>query len=321
MIAHKITSHKKGENFMLQYKKLVVCTMLITAHLCGNNVNYISFDIGMKVHLYPNVYEATTRVIGLNGIVLYNFFKNLYEKNISIDYHERIPKIIHQIWLDGKNGGTPTALQPLQQSWIQHHLDRGWKYKLWTDADIEQFNLYNKQFYDASDNFGVKADILRWEIIYRYGGFYLDMDHECLNPLEPLLKFDFVTCLQPLDAFFVQLGAAFFGSRPGHPILKHCIETIKDDWNQKGAPKKTGPVHFTKSFYAVADKDNNYDIALPAFYFYPLGSQDTVINKQAWINDGAFAVHWWAKTWMPKEYRPEFSKNIHNDASAISWND
>jgi hypothetical protein len=64
----------------------------------------------------------------------------------------------------------------------------------------------------------------------------------------------------------------------------------------KGAPKKTGPVHFTKSFYAMAGKNNSKDIAFPAFYFYPLGCQETVDNRSAWIKKGAFAVHWWAKS-------------------------
>ena len=158
--------------------------------------------------------------------------------------------------------------------------------------------------------------------MYRYGGVYIDTDFECLQPLDIFhYTYDFYTALQPLDSFFVQLGAALVGARPGHPILKYCIDTIKNDWHEHGAPKKTGPVHFTKSFYAVAGKNDTIDIALPASYFYPLGCTDTIVNRQRWKNIGAFGVHWWAKSWMPKNYRSPVFKTIDNDESAKSWND
>jgi len=176
--------------------------------------------------------------------------------------------------------------------------------------------------YDATDNYGVKSDIARYEIIYRYGGVYVDLDFECLSSLDIFHHtYDFYTALQPLDTFFVQLGSALFGAKPGHQILLYCIETIKDSWHEKGATKKTGPIHFTKAFYAAAGKVGNCDIAFPASYFYPLGSQERKIDKNAWRENGAFAVHWWAKSWMPKDYRSRLFKEIDNDDSVRSWNE
>lgn len=284
--------------------------------------HYVPFDHAMKKDKFPYACDTTENIVGIDGYVLYNFFKNMYEKNnfsvVLPGAELKIPKIIHQIWLGSP---VPESFKSLQQSWIEHHLDRGWSYKIWTDEDVAQMHLYNQEFYDATDNYGVKSDILRWEIIYKYGGVYVDMDYECLRALDDFhYAYDFYTALQPLDTFFVQLGAALFGSCPGHPILKHCIETIADDWHLKGAPKKTGPVHFTKSFFACAEQDGTRDIAFPALYFYPLGSQETEANRRGWVQQGAFAVHWWAKSWMPKNYRPVMFKDINNDASAASWN-
>ena len=281
---------------------------------------YVPFDSAMKKNEFPQVYELTSHIFDMNGHTLYEFFKNLYDQECTISPQAelKIPKIFHQIWLGSP---LPQEFVELQQSWIQHHSDRGWAYKLWTDEDVAQLQLYNQEFYDATDNYGVKSDILRLELLYHFGGVYIDMDYECLRPLDDLLTYDFFTSLQPLDTLFVQLGTALVGSRPGHPILQHCIETIKDDWHHKGAPKKTGPVHFTKSFYAMAGQNGNKDIAFPAFYFCPLGCRETIDNRIAWAQQGAFAVHWWAKSWMPKQYRPMLSKNIDNELSAKSWND
>jgi hypothetical protein len=169
---------------------------------------------------------------------------------------------------------------------------------------------------------GVKSDLLKWEIVYRFGGVYVDVDFECLQSLDELHHiYDFYTAFQPLDAFFIQLGAALFAAYPGHPILKDCIETIKDDWHHKGAPKKSGPVHFSKSFMKVAGKQANKDIAFPAFYFYPLGATQKELKRDTWIAGGAYAVHHWAKSWMPKESRRAEFRTFDNPQSTLVWND
>jgi mannosyltransferase OCH1-like enzyme len=309
---------------IMKINNIVASSLLCMSFLCLSNDTWVykTFDDAMLKRDFPRACQNTENIVGIDGNLLYKFFNNLYDLNnpsVALQGEElKIPKIIHQIWLGSP---VPESFKALQESWIENHLGRGWTYKLWTDDDIADFGLYNQQYYDDTDNYGVKADILRWEVVYRYGGVYVDMDFECLRSLDTLhYTYDFYTALQPLDTFFVQLGAALFGARPGHPLLKHCIETIKDDWYQKGAPKKTGPVHFTKSFYAVAGKNGSVDIAFPAFYFYPLGAQQVDGDREGWTKRGAFAVHWWAKSWMPKNYRPAQFRDINNDASAMSWN-
>jgi len=308
--------HHTGEIMFILFLLVLSFSSLIHAEW-----PYIPFDVAMQKNRFPNVYAVTEKIVGIEGNTLYDFFKNLYEEQSKTTTQAdlAIPKIIHQIWLGSP---LPEEFKVLQQTWLAFHAHRGWRYKLWTDEDVAQLELYNQEFYDATDNYGVKSDILRWELLYNFGGVYIDVDYECLRSLDDLhYTYDFYTALQPLDTLFIQLGAALVGSCPGHPILKHCIETIKDDWHHKGAPKKTGPVHFTKSFHAMAGKHGTNDIAFPAFYFYPLGSRDVIEQKIEWARQGAFAVHWWAKSWMPKTYRPALSRNIDNEISAQSWND
>ena len=36
----------------------------------------------------------------------------------------------------------------------------------------------NKDLYHKASNFGMKADILRYEIVYREGGIYIDVDSQ-----------------------------------------------------------------------------------------------------------------------------------------------
>jgi mannosyltransferase OCH1-like enzyme len=107
-------------------------------------------------------------------------FKQQYDLALSLaNYQEapRIPKIIHQIWLGSP---VPKKFQDLMQTWKKLHPD--WEYKLWTDKDIGEFKLVNEVAYNLAPNYGMKSDILRYEILLRYGGLYIDTDQEAVMP-------------------------------------------------------------------------------------------------------------------------------------------
>lgn len=283
---------------------------------------FLDFNTSMELSKYPQSIEMTSQVTGIDGNLLLHFLRGLYNKNnlsnIFPSKELKIPKIIHQIWLGSP---LPECFKELMQSWINAHLD-GWQYMLWTDKEAAEIELYNREFYDQVENPGVKSDLLKMEVIYQYGGVYIDTDFECLRPLDILhYTYDFYIGIQPLDSQFLQLGFGIFGARSGHPILRHCIETIKNDWHEKGAPKKTGPVHLTKSFYAVAETEGMTDIAFPASYFYPLSCMQKTAEREHWLSQGSFGIHWWAKSWMPSFYRPKEFKDIANEKTAKSWND
>ena len=280
---------------------------------------FVDFDTSQKTSQYEKAIAVTRQVVGVQGQLFLDLCRKLFNKyNPSVfadSSSAKIPKKIHQIWLGGQ---VPECFLAYMESWKRYHPD--WEYYLWTDKEAESFAFYNQEYYDSIDNYGVKSDLLKWEIIYRHGGVYIDTDYECLKPLDGLDHYDFYTALQPLDSQFVQLGAALFAAVPGHPILKQCIETVKDDWHHNGAPQKTGPVHFTRSFYATAGRRGRADIAFPAGYFYPQGVTDRGLNYEQWLEQGAYAIHHWAKSWMPAKFRKQEFKKIDNEESSRSWN-
>jgi len=288
--------------------------------------NYISFDTSMQTKKYIKAIAVTKKITEINGIELYKLFKKLYNKhnlsNLTPSEKPKIPKIIHVVWINGKieDCSVPDELKKYIVTWIAKHPD--WKFKLWTDADVAKITLNNQDLYDDATNFGVKSDILKYEIVYRYGGVYVDTDFECLQPLDIFHHcYDFYVGIQPLDTQYLQLGAALFAAKPGHPILKHVIDTMKKSYEtHEGAPAKTGPIHFTRAFFDIADTLDTIDVAFPASYFYPLGGYEKEINRTHWKNLGAFAVHWWGMTWMPLQYRRGGFKNIKNEALVKDWN-
>lgn len=69
---------------------------------------------------------------------------------------------------------------------MTHHPD--FKVTLWTEADLELLDMSNKQVIcDQTLNPALRADFLRLELLYIYGGIYADVDMTCERPLNDLL--------------------------------------------------------------------------------------------------------------------------------------
>jgi mannosyltransferase OCH1-like enzyme len=229
----------------------------------------------------------------------YGMFKQLYEKNnfkrVQPISQVKIPKIIHQIWLGSP---FPEEYKQFQQSWKKYHPD--WEYRLWTEEEIQKLNLINQDLYDASVNYGEKSDIVRYELLYQFGGLYADTDFECLKPLDILHHtYDFYIGVQPLDTNFSQLGIGLMGSVPGHPLMRHCIGGIRHN-NTRQIILRTGPIHCTKVFHRYAGQ-GMLDIALPASYFYPCDFLQKGLPASSWQRPESFAIHHWEASWTKPE--------------------
>jgi len=297
---------------------LFICLIFSFNVSKGSNYSIVEpdFDISMQTSRFQHVIDSpqNQKDLDLSGKQLMDFFRALYEKNkpsnLTASKELKIPKIIHQIWI---GASVPEEFKRFQDSWQMHHPD--WEYKLWTQHDISSLHLYNEDLVHQSRNPGEISDLMRYEILYRYGGVYLDFDFECLQSLEPLhYLYDFYIGIQPLDSEIVQLGIGIIGSIPGHPLLKECIERVKHTWKTIGnkPTARTGPIYCTKVFYAVENNIDTCDIAFPASYFYPLGCCEYGAAKTKWIEAGAFAVHHWAKSWLyPSFRRPEFQTIVN----------
>lgn len=153
---------------------------------------------------------------------------------------QRIPKIIHQIWLG--NEPMPDLVQIYRQTWKDKHPN--WRFMLWTDDNI--FSLYNQSAYQKLTDVRQKADLLRYEILYRYGGVYVDIDMECFQNIEPLIEG---------EEFFVGTEDDFYysnelmGCLPHHELMKDLVEGIESslqNGENQTIDEQTGPIYITK---------------------------------------------------------------------------
>jgi mannosyltransferase OCH1-like enzyme len=220
-----------------------------------------------------------------------------------------IPKLIHQTW---KTAEVPEKYAAYQQKLLALH--PGWAYKLWTDEDnLALVKDHFPDFYETYIGFPkniMRADAIRYLIMYKLGGLYLDLDYEMLKPFD-LLNYDLVLPYNRQRVFgdaYDGLGNCIFASVPGHPFWKYVLDDLKGMTDYEKTFKSlsdkpyvtnrttleeaiTGPVLLTKVYYAHREELENY--TLPAREeFHPPSTTDV-----AKLSPRSYGIHHCSGTW------------------------
>ena len=128
-----------------------------------------------------------------------------------------IPRVIHHIWL---GSALPKQFAALRDTWRRHHPT--WRHVLWGDAEAASFGMRNRAAFDRATNFGEKSDLLRYEVLNRYGGVYVDTDFECTRPLDELAdSCGFFTGVSNTGTF--ELNNGLIGAAAAHPLLEELV--------------------------------------------------------------------------------------------------
>lgn len=242
----------------------------------------------------------------------WSLFEKLYGrfKEEGFPSKSKIPKIIHQIWL---GGSVPQKYKKYIDSIKEKNPE--YEYRLWTDSAVDTFEMKNRKLFNACDNIGAKSDILRYEILERFGGIYLDTDFLALKSFDSLLGFDFFGGIGGQHIHKPEVFNGLIGCVPNHPVLKKCIDGLSHksaaeiSSSQKTTKFKaamkiikfSGPQYFTQVFLNNTDEFSN-SIVLPDKYFYSLPARlrdkynEDTINQ--YITKDSIVVHLWGCTWM-----------------------
>jgi mannosyltransferase OCH1-like enzyme len=146
-----------------------------------------------------------------------------------------IPKLLHQI---NETKNLAPMFRPYQRQLLKIH--PGWDYHLHDNIDMRNtLGRYFPSLVPIYDNYPFnvqRADLFRLVIVYVMGGFYVDLDVDCLNELDSLTAFNCVfgeektltrTEAQALGhRDLLRVGNYMFGSSPGHPFLLRVVEEM-----------------------------------------------------------------------------------------------
>ena len=198
-----------------------------------------------------------------------------------------IPKIIHMIWIGNKKPPI-WCIDSWKNDYINKYSD--WNFILWNEEKINSIEMVNRELYDAEPTLRGKSDIARYEILYKYGGIFLDADsfwiekdNSDLNILLEKTKInnhDFFCANESKSKQYFANGV--FGCTKNNIILNKIIYYIKDTYYSEKKKHNhkysiwlvTGPVPFTK---IVTNNINKVEI-LPSHYFFPESYNKDNIN-------------------------------------------
>ena len=217
------------------------------------------------INIYPNTFE----------------FENKEDNNVN-----NIPRILHLIWVGDKE--EPPYLMENINKWIE--LLPNWEIMLWKNNDLttKHFPLNIIYLLDKVKKGAQKADIMRYFIIKKYGGVYMDSDITPYRSLEPIITklphTEAILC-HDLDVTWYYIINAFFAAIPNHPIFISACELCNS------AIINTEDIHMHTGPRLLGDAVSKTNLAtntviLPTKFFYR--------NLEY---DGRFGNHFYAKEW------------------------
>ena len=133
-----------------------------------------------------------------------------------------IPKILHQIWI-----GPKPAPTNLMETWKSRHPN--FEYILWNEAEFQKRGIAfmcGNQINNIEEING-KADIIRWEILYQMGGYFVDADSICIEPFDDL--FENKTAFATFENENMRKGLIATGTMgfvPKHPLVLDILKWI-----------------------------------------------------------------------------------------------
>ena len=217
-----------------------------------------------------------------------------------------IPKIIHQLWI-----GPKPPPNKFMDTWKDIHEKEGFEYIRWGEAEFKKRGFVSKIVHKINEmeEINGKADIIRWELLYEYGGFFVDADAYCIKSVAPLLKKyksfagfenELVRgagwCKNPeyndvLAATHPLIATGTMAFPPKHELPRLAIEWIKNnnisvEKTGKRAWRTVGPGLLTRLYHSRKWEDITI---LPSYYFLPIHvsgctyvGHDNVFANQEW---------------------------------------
>jgi mannosyltransferase OCH1-like enzyme len=142
---------------------------------------------------------------------------------------------LHYIWIDFKNemNDSPKIPQNLlkkMQNCSKVNPDYEvmvWNGPLCHKLLVEHFPSY-VELYDSLPYPIMRCDMIRFFILYRYGGLYVDFDRTCLKSFQDLFKDD-PDVLVPYFKYgpLVFYNNDFIYAKAGSPFMKQCMDNIR----------------------------------------------------------------------------------------------
>ena len=134
-------------------------------------------------------------------------------------------KIIHQIWIG------PFEMPDREKLFVQKVKDvnTSWHHMFWTNENIPELPSKLKEVFDIFGKnklYALQADILRIYLVKLFGGFYLDVDFDCINGFESTNFNEYNGVYYNHGEGDYTIPNGVFGSSKNHPLINYITEQV-----------------------------------------------------------------------------------------------
>ncbi|KAL7005887.1 hypothetical protein EMMF5_004623 [Cystobasidiomycetes sp. EMM_F5] len=163
-----------------------------------------------------------------------------------------IPRIVHQTW---KVDQVPDQWQPVRQHCMDLLPD--FEFRMWSDIESRRFIQDHYPFFVKTwDSYPYniqRADAIRYFVLHKYGGVYMDLDIGCRRHPEPLMHYGTILPITKP----VGMSNDLMFSPPGSDFMNMVIHSLPN-WNRRWlllpyptVIMSTGPLFISAIFIMV----------------------------------------------------------------------
>ncbi len=225
-----------------------------------------------------------------------------------------IPKLIHCCWFGGQP--MPEHARACIDSWRKHCPD--YEIREWNESNYDLTRNAYMQEAHAAGCYGYVPDYARIDLLYRYGGFYLDTDVRLLRSLDSLRTLKGFTSFEEYPT--VNFGGGS-GAVAGLPILKDILDFrarfhfLQPDGTENRTscgyyetmPLKARGLRLDGTLQEVAGLT-----VFPSEYFHPKSTVTGEVN----VTERTIGIHEFGWSWV-SETRAREQQETHSRFRAI----
>lgn len=257
-----------------------------------------------QLEMYENLQKASCYILPMMCIT--NFKNTKYRGAVKESSYQKIPKVIHYMWLGKKE--MPEKWKVCIDSWKTYCPD--YEIQRWDESNYDiHKNQYMSQAYHAG-MYGFVPDYARLDILYQYGGIYMDTDVQLIKNLDDMLYQDAFCGVEKWQTLN-------FGGLSGSVKGSNAIEKMLEErerlsfFNTDGSKNMNTCGYFDtltamKYGYRITGKNQKIlDMNIYSYdYFHPYDYMSGQLAKTL----NTYSIHHFNGGWLDETMREENEK-------------
>ena len=222
-----------------------------------------------------------------------------------------IPHIIHYCWFGGKK--LPRTARKYIRSWKKYC--PGWEIRRWDETNVDlDSHPFLKEALEAG-KYAFATDIVRLQVLLKYGGLYMDTDVELIRPLDDLMTGEGFMGFEPARHGDVLVATGLgCAAVPEQRLIKMLLADYdgahfrKEDGSYDVTACTTRNTEFLKTLGLRTDNTEQTILGiriLPSEYLCPKNT----FTGETHITPNTHSIHHYAMSWLTSKEKNSYRRN------------